>query len=156
MMHYPLKLKSEIQSFTSKLLRIFLLLSISCGSVAHASDLACITAGRLDSNGQWAPKFDSVRLLDGLGRVISSSKKNELRNLQALEITEPALLSACEGDKPLTHADGSQSQTKSPVPAAKPGRVAVVGVGYPQLRVGGALVEVKVQVTVDQIVMLTR
>jgi len=156
MMLYLINRKLESPSFFSKLLPIVLLLSISCGSVAHASDLACITAGRLDSNGQWAPKFDSVRLLDGLGRAISSSKKDELRNLQALEITEPALLSACLGDKPMPPADGSQAQTKSPVPAAKPGRVAVVGVGYPQLRVGGALAEVKVQVTADQIVMLTR
>lgn len=156
MMLYLLKRKPQAQLFTSKLLRIALLLSISCGSVAHASDVACITAGRLNSNGQWAPKFDSVRLLDGLGRAISSSKKDELKNLQALEITEPALLSACLGDKPMTPADGSQAQTKSPVPAAKPGRVVVVGLGYPQLRVGGTLVEVKIQVSEDQIVMLTR
>jgi hypothetical protein len=155
MLHFLIR-KPEPPSFSSKLVRIVLLLSISCGSVAHASDVACITAGRLDSNGQWAPKFDSVRLLDGLGRAISSSKKDELKNLQVLEIAEPALLSACLGDKPMTPADGSQAQTKSPVPAAKPGRVAVLGVGYPQLRVGGALVEVKVQVTADQIVMLTR
>jgi hypothetical protein len=156
MMLYLFKRSPETPSFCSKLLRIVLLLSISCGSVAHASDVACITAGRLDSHGQWAPKFDSVRLLDGLGRAISSSKKDELKNLQTLEITEPALLSACLGDKPMTPADGSQAQTKAPVPAAKPGRVTVVGLGYPQLRVGGALVEVKVQVTADQIVMLIR
>ena len=56
----------------------------------------------------------------------------------------------------MTPADSSQAQTKAPVPAAKPGRVNVVGLGYPQLRVGGALVEVKVQVTADQIVMLIR
>ena len=56
----------------------------------------------------------------------------------------------------MTPADGSQAQTKSPVPAAKPGRVVVVGLGYPQLRVGGTLVEVKIQVSEDQIVMLTR
>jgi hypothetical protein len=73
-----------------------------------------------------------------------------------MSLPEPALLSACLGDKPMTPADGSQAQTKSPVPAAKPERVAVVGVGYPQLRVGGTLVEVKVHVTADQIVMLTR
>ena len=156
MMLYFLNRRPENPSFSIKLLPIVFLLSISCGSVANASDLACITAGRLDSNGQWAPKFDSMRLLDGLGQAISSSKKDELKNLQVLEITEPALLSACLGDRPMTPADGSPSQTKSPVPAAKPGRVAVIGVGYPQLRVGGALVEVKVQVTADQIVMMTR
>ena len=156
MMLYFSKRKPKTPSFPSNLLRILFLLSISYGSVVCASEIACITEGRLDANGQWAPKFSSLRLLDGLGQVISSSKKDALKNLQALEITEHALLSACEGNQPLTPADSYQAQTKSPVPAAKPGRVPVVGVGYPQLRVGGTLVEVKVQVSADQIVMLTR
>ncbi len=79
-----------------------------------------------------------------------------MKNLQALEITEPALLCACPGDKPITPADGFLAQTKSPVPAAKTVRVIVFGLGYPQLRVGGTLVEMEVQVSEDQIVMLTR
>lgn len=156
MIPYLLKRKPEAQALSSKLLRLVLLFVFFFGSIAHASEIACITAGRLDGNGQWAPKFDSVRLLDGLGRAIASSKKDDLKNLQVLDITEPALLSACEGDQPLTPADGSQARTKTPVPAVKPGRVPVVGLGYPQLSVGGALVEVKVQVSADQIVMLTR
>lgn len=61
MMLYFINRKPETPSFSSKLLRIVLLLLTSSGSVANASDLACITAGRLDSNGQWAPKFESVR-----------------------------------------------------------------------------------------------
>lgn len=153
---YPLKRKFESLSVSSKPLQRILFFAFIGGSVANASEIACITAGRLDGNSQWAPKLNSVRLLDGSGQAISSSNKEALKNVQALEITEPALMSACEGDKPLTPADGSQAQTKSPVPAAKPGRVTVVGLSYPQLRVGGALVEVKVQVPADQIVMLTR
>jgi hypothetical protein len=148
--------QTEALTVSSKLVRLVLLFAFACVSTAHASDVACITAGRLDSNGQWAPKFDSVRLLDGSGQTISSPKKEDLKNLQVLEITTPALLSACEGDKPLTAADEALAQAKSPVPAVKPGRVVVVGLGYPQLRVGGMLVEVKVRASAHQIMMLTR
>ena len=134
----------------------FLFFSMFGGSAAQASELACITAGRLNAQGQWAPKLDSIRLLDASGRTISSSNKADIKNVQILEITEPALLSACEGDRPLTSADGSQAQPKAPVPAAKPGRLKVLGLGYPPLRVGGELVEIKVQVPADQIVMMVR
>ena len=156
MMPHLHKRKPEALLASSKLLRLIFLSGFFFCSVAHAFDVACITAGRLNGNGQWAPKFDSVRLLDSAGQSISSSNKDDLKNLQVLDITEPALLSACEGDKPLTTEDSSPARTKSPVPAVKPGRFSVVGLGYPQLRVGGALVEVKVQVSADQIVMLTR
>ena len=133
-----------------------LLFSVLVGSAAQASEPVCITAGRLNAQGQWAPKMDSIRLLDASGRTISSSNKADIKNVQTLEITEPALLSACQGDRPLTSADGSQAQTKAPVPAAKPGRLKVLGLGYPPLRVGGELVEIKVQVPADQIVMMVR
>lgn len=133
-----------------------LLCALAWGCAAQASEVSCLTAGRLDSNGQWAPKFDSVVLRDGSGRVVTGSSKADMKNVQAVEIKEPALLSACVGDRPLPAAEGSAAQPKSPVPAAKPGRLPVAGVGYPQLRSGGVLVEVKVQVSPDQIVMLTR
>lgn len=124
--------------------------------IAQASEPSCITAGRVDANGRWAPKFDQVVLLDGSGRAISGASKADMSNVRAVDIKEPALLSACVGDRPLPVADGSAASPKSPVPAAKPGRLPVVGVGYPTLRTGGVLVEVKVSVSADQIVMLMR
>ena len=133
-----------------------LFLSLLHGSIAQASDLACVTAGRLDASGQWAPKFDGIVLLDSAGKAISSSKKADLQAVKALQITEPALLSACEGDRPLASGEGTPVKPKTPVPAAKPGRLAVVGIGYPQLRVGGALVEVKVQISADQTILVLR
>ena len=42
------------------------------------------------------------------------------------------------------------------IPAAKPGRHNVIGIGFPKLQIGGELVELKVQVNTDQIVMITR
>ena len=133
-----------------------LFLALLHGSIAQASDLACLTAGRLDASGQWAPKFDGIVLLDSAGKAISSSKKADLQAVKALQITEPALLSVCEGDRPLASGEGTPVKSKTPVPAAKPGRLAVVGIGYPQLRVGGALVEVKVQISADQTILVLR
>ena len=46
--------------------------------------------------------------------------------------------------------------SKTWVPAVKPGKVMVVGVGFPQLQIGGELVELKVQVTPEQTMMVTR
>ena len=45
---------------------------------------------------------------------------------------------------------------KAPVPAAKPGRHNVIGLGFPKLQIGGELVELKLQVSADQMVMITR
>ena len=65
------------------------------------------------------------------------------------------LLSACEGDRALTRGDDTVA-TKAPVPAAKPGRLVVEGVGFPKLQTGGELVELKVQVTPDRVEMIKR
>jgi hypothetical protein len=54
----------------------------------------------------------------------------------------------------LTRGDGVLS--KGAVPAAKPGRFNVVGLGFPKLQTGGELVELEVNIAADQIVMITR
>jgi hypothetical protein len=112
----------------------------------------CITAGRMDAAG-WAPQFQSVRLLDETGRILLVKNKSELTLVRSVELTEVALLSVCDGGKPLTRADGVQS--KSPVPAAKPGRFNVTGLGFPKLR-SGELVEFELAMDADQIVMVSR
>ena len=58
----------------------------------------CITAGRMD-NSVWAPQFQSVRLLDGAGRIVPVKNKSELTQVRAVELTEVTLLSACDGNK---------------------------------------------------------
>ena len=112
----------------------------------------CITAGRLDSAG-WAPQFQSVRLLDEAGRILPVKNKSELTQVRAVEFTEAALLSVCDGNKPVERAGGVMS--KGPVPAAKPGRFKVAGLSFPRLR-SGELVEFEVTIAADQIVMITR
>ena len=113
----------------------------------------CITAGRMDAAG-WAPQFQAVRLLDGAGRILPVKSKSDLTQVRAVELTEAALLSVCDGNKALTRGDGVAS--KGPVPAAKPGRFTVAGLGFPKLQTGGELVELEINVPADQIVMITR
>ena len=112
----------------------------------------CITAGRMDNAG-WAPQFQTVRLLDDAGRNLSVKNKSELTQVRAVELTEAALLSACDGNKPVDRSDGVMS--KGPVPAAKPGRFNVAGLSFPRLR-SGELVEFEVTIAADQIVMISR
>jgi len=113
---------------------------------------SCITAGRMD-NSVWAPQFQSVRLLDDAGRIFPVKNKSELAQVRAVELTEAALLSVCDGNKAV--AQGEVVQSKGPVPAAKPGRFNVAGLGFPKLQ-NGELVEFELTIEADQIVMITR
>jgi hypothetical protein len=112
----------------------------------------CITAGRMD-NSVWAPQFQSVRLLDGTGRIVPVKNKSELTQVRAVELTEATLLSACDGNKAVAQSEGVQS--KGPVPAAKPGRFNVAGLGFPKLQ-NGELVEFEITISADQIVLIAR
>jgi hypothetical protein len=132
--------------FKSSLLFAACLLSIG----VQAS--SCIIAGRMD-NAVWAPQFQSVRLLDDAGRTLKVKNKSELTQVRSVELMEPALLSVCDGNKALARGEGVQS--KGPVPAAKPGRFNVAGLGFPKLQ-SGELVEFEVTIAADQIVMITR
>ena len=118
---------------------------------AHAS--TCITVGRMDIVG-WAPQFKSVHLLNEAGRVLVVKNKSELTQVKAVELKEAALLSVCDGNKSLTRGD--DATIKGAVPAAKPGRFDVVGLGFPKLQIGGELVEFEITVAADQIAMITR
>ena len=122
---------------------------------ANASETSCITAGRLNADGNWSPQFQSVKLLDDTGRSLSVKLKSELTLVRGVELLEPALLSVCEGDRALTRGNDVITN-KAPVPAVKSGRHSVIGLGFPRLQIGGELVELKVQVNADQIVMITR
>jgi hypothetical protein len=122
---------------------------------ANASESSCITAGRLNADGNWSPQFQNVKFLDDSGRGLSVKRKSELTLVRVVELLEPALLSGCEGNRALTRGNDVITD-KSRVPAAKPGRHNVIGLGFPKLQIGGELVELKVQVNADQIVMITR
>ncbi|MFY8044616.1 MAG: hypothetical protein ACOVOD_16990 [Rhodoferax sp.] len=137
---------SAYTNFKPSLLLAACLLSIG----VQAS--TCITAGRMN-NSVWAPQFQSVRLLDDAGRILPVRNKSELTQVRAIELTEAALLSVCDGNKAVARGEGVQ--TKGPVPAAKPGRFTVSGLGFPKLQ-NGELVEFEVTIAAEQIVMITR
>ena len=112
----------------------------------------CITAERMD-NLVWAPQFQSVRLLDGTGRIVPVKNKSELAQVRSVELTDAALLSVCDGNQAVARGEGVH--VKGPVPAAKPGRFSVAGLGFPKLQ-NGELVEFEVTIAADQIAMITR
>lgn len=131
-------------------------------TATQASGQSCITAGRLNAQGMWAPQFQTVRLLDEMGRPLAARGKAELSRVRAVEVTQPALLSACQGNGDLSRAEEAPAAkapvpaAKAPVPAAKPGRLTVEGVSFPKLQTGGELVELQVQVPADRVIMVTR
>ena len=130
-----------------------LMIVLACTLINGAHASTCITAGRMDTAG-WAPQFKSVHLLNEAGRVLVVKNKSELKQVKAVELKEAALLSTCDGNKSLTRGD--DATIKGAVPAAKPGRFNVVGLGFPKLQIGGELVEFEITVAADQIAMITR
>ena len=140
----------KIKALTKPMLFLAVLASTYL-NVAHSS--TCITAGRMDTAG-WAPQFKSVHLLNEAGRVLVVKNKSELTQVKAVELKEAALLSTCDGNKSLTRGD--DATIKGAVPAAKPGRFDVVGLGFPKLQIGGELVEFEITVAADQIATITR
>lgn len=128
------------------------LLLAACLLLIGVQASTCITAGRMD-NSVWAPQFLSVRLLDGTGRIVPVKNKSELTQVRAVELTEATLLSACDANKAVAQGEGVQS--KGSVPAAKPGRFNVAGLGFPKLQ-NGELVEFEITIAAEQIVMITR
>lgn len=115
----------------------------------------CILAGRL-SDGQWAPRFEAVQLRGADGRVVARPAKEALARVTQAELARPALLSRCNGDQPLASADQEPPSAKTEVPALSRGRVQVEAVAFPKLRTGGELVELRVRVPAERVVMVTR
>lgn len=130
----------------------FLSAAAACLLLTSVQASTCITAGRMDAAG-WAPQFQSVRLLDEGGRFLPVKDKSQLTQIRAVELTELALLSVCDGSKPVARGDGSLS--KGLVPAAKLGRFNVTGLGFPKLK-NGELVELEITIAADQIEMVSR
>jgi len=77
--------------------------------------------------------------------------------VRQVRLTRAALLSRCDGNRELALGDELPG-SKSAVPAASagPGLLAVQAVNFPKLRTGGELVELKLTVPADRVVMLTR
>jgi hypothetical protein len=119
------------------------------------SDAQCIVVGRL-SGGLWAPKQAAFHMFGAQGQPIATPTKKALAGVKRVSLDEPALLSKCDGNKALFNADQEPAGTKAEVPALASGTVDVEGVSFPKLRTGGELVELRVRVPAERVVMLTR
>ena len=115
----------------------------------------CILAGRLNENSRWAPRFDGVELLGAKGHVIKESKREVLHDARQVRVSKPAVLTKCDNDREIARGE-EQPIPKEPVPAVAPGAYEVEGIAFPKLRRGGELVEVKLRVPVERVVMVTR
>ena len=138
--------------------RLLLLIAAAAALAAPAyaqSEAQCIVAGRL-SAGLWAPKQGTIHLFGADGKPIATPTRAALANVKRATLDQPALLSKCDGDNALFVADGEAPGTKTEVPGLASGTVEVEGVAFPKLRTGGNLVELRVRVPSDRVVMLTR
>ena len=122
---------------------------------AQADPGQCIVAGRLEG-AQWAPKFAGVQLLGAQGQVVDSADKKAVSAVSRVRLARPALLSRCDGDKPLFNADGEAAGKREPVPRLAAGVFDVEAVAYPKLRTGGELVELRVRVPEGKVTVSSR
>ncbi|HVE51953.1 MAG TPA: hypothetical protein VNB23_01075 [Ramlibacter sp.] len=137
--------------------RLFLLAAAALlGAPAFAqSEAQCIVAGRV-SDAQWAPRLAGVQLLGSDGRPVAGASRQALAGVKQARLAQPALLSRCDGDAPLFNADNEAAGRKTEVPALSAGVVQVEGVAFPRLRTGGELVELRVRVPAERVVLLAR
>lgn len=127
----------------------------SLSAAAQADAAQCIVAGRL-ADGAWAPRFGAVQLLSQDGRTLFAADRQALGQVRQARLAQPALLSRCDGNNPLARADDEPPQAKGRVPAVSAGLVEVESVAFPKLRTGGELVELKLRVPAERVVMLAR
>jgi hypothetical protein len=140
--------------------RTFLLLGAAVAALSASAQSInagqCIVAGRITAEDKWAPRFEGVQLLAPRGRVVTGGSKQALADVQQVRLTRPALLSKCDGDGELARADDQPGIPKEPVPAVAPGVVDVESVAFPKLRTGGELVELKLRLPLERVVMVKR
>ena len=121
------------------------------------ADKSCILAGRLNADNQWAPLARGVTLLNAQGERVSASSKKALDTVKAVRLSEPALVSQCNGNQPLASGEGTTG-SKTPAPTVKPGLIAlnVEAIYYPPVRAGGQWVELQLVLPVDRVVTAAR
>lgn len=134
--------------------------TVSAPPAVTASSLAdkpCILAGRLNADYRWAPLARGVTLLNTKGERVSASSKKALDTVRAVRLSEPALVSQCNGSQPLVNGE-SATGSKTPAPAIKPGPIAlnVEAIYYPPVRAGGQWVELQLVLPADRVVTSAR
>jgi hypothetical protein len=138
------------------LLSLLALLGVTLApSITWAQD-QCILAGRLNADGQWAPRMAGVALLGGQGQPITGGSAEALAQVKQVRVGRDAALSACN-DKQAIAKGGDGPSAKTPVPAVKAGKAAldVTAVNtLPLEKAGGSWVELKLAAVPPERLML--
>ncbi len=122
-----------------------------------ASADSCILAGRLDDQQRWAPQARGVQLLNAAGQPVTSASKEALATVKTVRLSQPALLSSCNGNQALPPGgDITGKKTPAAAVAASASPIPVQALAYPPLRVGGELVELKLDLQNARQIQLTR
>lgn len=130
-----------------------------CATAATAQD-HCVVAGRVNAEANWAPRFKGVELLSADGKRVSGAGAEALASVKQARVTQPALLSACNGNRAAAKGGDSSPSAKTEVPAVSPGKglltVAAVSL-VPLEKAGGSLVELKLtELPTGRVVMVKR
>ncbi len=122
----------------------------------QASQAQCILAGRLNSEGRWAPQASGMQLLDVSGKPVGGAAQGSLAAVKAVRVTKPALLSKCNAGQAM--AEGGASTGKTSVPALSAGNapIEVQAMAALSSRAGGQWIELRVNVPAERVVMVTR
>ncbi len=136
------------------------LCAVFVGPAALAREAQCIVAGRLNPEGRWAPASKGVQFLDAAGQRLSSAGQISLSAIKAVRVAEPMFLSSCNAGQAMADGDatkGSKS-SKSPAPALTAGTASLQVQAANTLpgRAGGQWVELRLDVPVERVVMLSR
>jgi hypothetical protein len=132
--------------------------SSGTGAPTQASDTGqCILAGRINSDGNWAPLAQGLQLMDAAGQMTSGTATVALDAIKEVRISKPALLARCQNKEPMANGDPSSGR-KSAAPAVKAGSQAlpVLAASVLPSRSGGQWVELRLSVPGERIVQVTR
>ena len=146
----------SIPSFVHFFLMCLALVASAFASAAQASEAQCLLAGRVNSDGRWAPQASGMQLLDASGKPLTGATQSQLAAVEAVRLTQPALLAKCDAGQAM--ADGGAGTGKTPVPALSAGNAPIEVQALATLsgRTGGQWIELRVSVPAERVVMLTR
>jgi hypothetical protein len=99
--------------------------------------------------------MQGVQLLGADGKAVTSAGKQALATVKSVRLSSPALLSRCDGNGELALGPDAVGP-KGKAPAIGAGVVAVESVSFPKLRRGGELVELKLAVPADRVLLVSR
>ena len=126
-------------------------------TVGAQPDAQCILAGRVNSDGRWAPLAQGMQLLGVSGEQIRDANTAALASVKAVRLSAAAVLTQCNAGQGI--ADGlTMSGAKTAVPALKAGDapIAVQATALLPGRGNAQWVELKLTVPAERITLLTR